>query len=301
MAARATRSASGAASSSDDASRCLLLALSHDELGVIVDGLADPLQPVVAVALSSTCLGLRTPLRPALEVLKERHEKAKALCDKLNSRRYIGMSEVILAELPRATVLNWVSRHLTADDMATLGMITSGMPMLRELLLIDNGFGDPGTTAMCQGLPSLKSLDLGCNKLGPVGAEALAAALHRGALLNLEKLALYGNPIGSEGVAALAKVLRRAPALLSLKLSICKLGDDGVAMLLKDLSKDDFKTLQVLDLENNDVTIASATLIASAIERGMLPDLAQVRVRHGKLDGIVYAALDRRGARKLLE
>ena len=48
MAAHATRSASGAASSSDDASRCLLLALSHDELGVIVDGLADPLQPVVA-------------------------------------------------------------------------------------------------------------------------------------------------------------------------------------------------------------------------------------------------------------
>ena len=64
MAARATRSASG---SSDDASRCLLLALSHDELGVIVDGLADPLQPVVAVALSSTCLGLRTPLQAALE------------------------------------------------------------------------------------------------------------------------------------------------------------------------------------------------------------------------------------------
>ena len=62
MAARATRSASRSARSSDDASRCLVLALSHDELGVIVDGLADPLQPVVAVALSSTCLGLRTPL-----------------------------------------------------------------------------------------------------------------------------------------------------------------------------------------------------------------------------------------------
>ena len=57
-------------------------ALSHDELGVIVDGLADPLQPVVAVALSSTCLGLWAPLRAALGVLKERHERAKALCRK---------------------------------------------------------------------------------------------------------------------------------------------------------------------------------------------------------------------------
>ena len=73
MAARATRSASGgnaaASSDNDDDSRSLLLALSHDELGVIFDGLADPLQPVVAVALSSTCLGLRTPLGAALEVL----------------------------------------------------------------------------------------------------------------------------------------------------------------------------------------------------------------------------------------
>ena len=86
IAARATRSASRKASasgSSDDASRCLLLALSHDELGVIVDGLADPLQPVVAIALSSTCKGLRTPLQAALEVLKERHARAVALCRKV--------------------------------------------------------------------------------------------------------------------------------------------------------------------------------------------------------------------------
>jgi len=84
MAARATRSASRrtASSSSDDASRCLLLALSHDELGVVFDGLADPLQPVVAVALSSTCKGLRTPLRVALEVLQQWHEKATDLVRK---------------------------------------------------------------------------------------------------------------------------------------------------------------------------------------------------------------------------
>ena len=139
---------------------------------MIVDGLADPLQPVVAVALSSTCLGLRTPLRPALEVLKERHEKAKALCDKLNSRRYIGMSEVILVELPRATVLNWVSRHLTADDMATLGMILrrKGVPKLQSLDLTTNLFGDMGMQAFCDGLghataPSLRLLGFENNQI----------------------------------------------------------------------------------------------------------------------------------------
>ena len=60
-------------------------ALSHDALGVIVDGLADPLRPVVAVALSSTCLGLRKPLQAALEVLKGRHERAAALCRKVGT------------------------------------------------------------------------------------------------------------------------------------------------------------------------------------------------------------------------
>jgi len=53
---------------------------------VIFDGLADPLQPVVAVALSSTCLGLRTPLRAALEVLKKRQKKPLKL--HVNDVRY---------------------------------------------------------------------------------------------------------------------------------------------------------------------------------------------------------------------
>ena len=81
MAARATRSASRAARLTEAVATGPLGALSHDELGVVFDGLADPLQPVVAVALSSTCLGLRTPLRAALEVLKKQHESsAAALC-----------------------------------------------------------------------------------------------------------------------------------------------------------------------------------------------------------------------------
>jgi len=66
--ARATRSASRKARVTEAVATGPLGALSHDELGVIFDGLADPLQPGVAVALSSTCLGLRTPLRAALEV-----------------------------------------------------------------------------------------------------------------------------------------------------------------------------------------------------------------------------------------
>ena len=87
MVSRATRSVSRAARQAEAVATGPLGALSHDELGVIVDGLADPLQPIVAVALSSTCLGLRTPLRAALEKLEQQQEKAVALCRKLGVPR----------------------------------------------------------------------------------------------------------------------------------------------------------------------------------------------------------------------
>ena len=182
MAARATRSASRKARLTEAVATGPLGALSHDELGVIVDGLADPLQPVVAVALSSTCLGLRTPLQAALEVLKERHARAVALCRKL------GMS---CAELRVAEELGWYSKGLTADDMATLAMIlmTNGLPRLQELYLMGNSLGNAGMQALCEGLghgavTSLQTLYLGMNNIGPAGAEALAAALaHEGDLL----------------------------------------------------------------------------------------------------------------------
>ena len=111
-------------------------ALSHDELGVIVDGLADPLQPDVAVALGSTCLGLRTPLGTALDVLRQRHERVKALLHKLRTRRLQIYNEnnalpwrtmdvnFTCAELSDVDDLGELSdQDLNASDMVALGMI----------------------------------------------------------------------------------------------------------------------------------------------------------------------------------
>ena len=278
MAARATRSASrkaaSSSSSSDDASRCLLLALSHDELGVIFDGLADPLQPVVAVAFSSTCLGLRTPLLAALEVLKERHARAAALC------RKVGLS---CAALRCAENLSWGGKGLTADDMATLGMIlrTNGLPQLLELYLISNRLGTAGMQALCEGLgrgsaPALRDLSLGFNGIGPVGAEALAAALRRGAMPKLETLGLSRNPIGNQGVAALAAPLRKMPALRTLSLGFCEIGDEGMASLLDNLGKDDFKKLERLFLVNNNITDAGCARLVSTLDAVGMPKLEHV-------------------------
>ena len=143
MAARATRSARRKARLTEAVATGPLGALSHDELGVIVDGLADPLQPVVAVALSSTCLGLRTPLQAALQVLKERHERAVALCRKVR---------LSCADMCVAYELDSHDKGLTATDMATLGMIlrTNGRPRLQILALDGNGLGDTAMHVITQ-------------------------------------------------------------------------------------------------------------------------------------------------------
>jgi len=279
MAARATRSASRAASSDDDSERCLLLALSHDELGVIVDGLADPLQPVVAVALSSTCLGLRTPLRAALEVLKERHARAVALCRKVGTASY----PCSCAKLRVAPRLDWMSKGLTADHMATLGMIlrTNGLPQLQTLGLFNNSFGDAGVQSLCDGLgggsaPLLRILNLGGNQFGPVGAEALAAALRKGAMPKLEEVNVIYNPISNQGVAALAPVLRKMPALKTLDLVCCEIGDEGVASLVANLGRDDFKALTRLFLDGNEITDAGCARLVSALDAVGMPKLEHI-------------------------
>jgi len=277
MAARATRSASrrsAVASSSDDASRCLLHALSHDELGVIVDGLADPLQPVVAVAFSSTCLGLRTPLLAALEVLKERHARAVALCRKL---------ETSCAALRDAEELMGYGKELTADHLATLGtLLSKWLPRLKELYVYENGFGDAGMQALCEGLgrgdaPSLRGLNLGDDKIGPVGAEALAAALRRGAMPKLKVMNFSFNSLGNQGVVALAAPLRSLAALEHLYLVNCGIGDEGVASLVANLGKDDFKALKMLFLDTNAITDAGCATLArvrDAPNTNALPRLA---------------------------
>jgi len=270
MAARASRSASRKARATEAVATGPLGALSHDELGVIFEGLADPLQPVVAVALSSTCLGLRTPLQAAIEVLKERHERTVALCRKVGSPG--------CAALRDAEVLLWIKQGLTADDMATLAMIlrTNGLPRLLQLYLGRNRFGDAGMQALCEGLgpgaaPSLSTLDLSSNQFGPAGAEALAAALRKGALPKLEALGVGGNPFGNQGMAALAEPLRKLHALNALDLGNCELGNEGVASLVAKLGKDDFK-LGVLFINDNKISDAGGATFVSAIDGAGLSD-----------------------------
>jgi len=273
MAVNACRSAR----SSGGESHCLLLALSHDELGVVVDGLADPLRPVVAVAFSSTCKGLRTPLRAALELLAQRHAMAAALC-----RTWAGDDQIsTIARFRDAEQLSWKhSSRLTAEDMSTFGMLLSGgsLPMLRDVDFSNALPGDAYMQAFCDYLesgaaPALRGFAYASNQLGPLGAEALAAALQRGALPNLEGLMLTDNWLGDKGVAALAPAARKMPALKELSLQECLVGDEGVTALVNLPDKNDFLALETLRFLYNKITDAGAATLAATLILGGLPRL----------------------------
>ena len=173
--------------------------------------------------------------------------------------------------------------------MATLGMLfhTHGLPKLKVLLLHDNRFGDAGLITLCAGLIratlrgvtcSLEVLGLSFNHVGPAGAEALSAALSRGALPHLQRLNLNNNPLGNQGITALAPALRKQRALCDVDLMACNISDKGVAAMCAGLVKGDFGLLHMVDLTNNKVTEQGCASLLSCLEQGWLPSLYSVHL-----------------------
>jgi len=184
-------------------------------------------------------------------------------------------------ELRAATELDWWQKGLDTNDMAVLGMILRFLPSLQSLEVSDNPVGDTGMQAMCAGLgvgtaSSLSVLNLAGNKFGPAGAEVLAAALGRGAMPKLEELKIYCNAIGSQGLTALAAPLRKMPALKRLLLNSCDTGDEGVASLVDNLGKNDFKKLEMLGLLDDNITDAGCAALASSLDTGGMPMIDKI-------------------------
>ena len=77
-------------------------------------------------------------------------------------------------------------------------------------------------------------------------------------------------------MAALAAPLRELPALKTLSLSGCKIGDEGVASLVDNLGKDDFKALERLELDETNLTDKTCTTLAAALNEGAMPKLTHL-------------------------
>ena len=263
-------------STNDETPPRRLLDLDDDLLVFIGTRLADPLEPQLVVALSSTCKGLRSPLRVALEALEPHHRRAA----KLFHRQ--GQSCAMARD---SQILYYQGRALTADDVTTLGLIlsTNRMPMLSVLGLPQSGLGGAGLRSLCEslgrsGLPTITALILHTNALGPAGAVALGAALGAGVLPNLVNLQIQGNSIGDEGLRALAPPLRVRRALKLLHLGANGIGDEGIGYLVGGLGGGELMALKELYLEHNQITDAGCATLRDALDTGALPALAKLRI-----------------------
>jgi hypothetical protein len=267
--------------------------LSGDEQGIILGQLRNTLEPRLAMYFSSASTELRALLTPAVQQeLKADHEVAAALCVKMGMRS--------CTELREATSVRCEDMGLSACDLATLGLLGSVLPALKELTLDETSgsAGPDGVQRLAEGLvagalPAVTELDLGGLHVGEAGASALAAALDRGALPRLKILYLVNAAIGDAALVVLAPALRRRPALEALYLCGNPFGDEGLAALLAPappagtppLPTGGLKKLELLNLDYTQVSDAGCAALAAALDSGALPALG-----HLMLDDIPASA-----------
>ena len=123
--------------------------------------------------------------------------------------------------------------------------------------------------------------------MGDAGASEFAAALDRGALPQLDGLALTDADIGDAALAALAPALRRRPALERLCLGSNRFGDEGLAALVAPPPPPagtppppagGLKKLELLDLGFTRVTDAGCATLAAELDNGALPALEELKL-----------------------
>jgi len=260
-----------------------LSTLSGDEQGVILGQLRNTLEPRLVMYFSSASKELRALLPPAVQQqLRADYEEATALCLKVGTQS--------CKELRAAEVVVWRGKDLSAADLATLAKLGSVLPALEYLILDDcSGLAGPdGVPRLAEGLvagalPAVTVLSIGGMHVGDAGASALAAALDRGALPRLKDLVLGDAAIGDAALASLAPALRRRPALERLILRRNPFGDEGLAALVPPPPAGTppppaggLKKLEVLDLNNTQVTNAGCATLAAALGSGALPALEEV-------------------------
>jgi hypothetical protein len=280
-----------------------LAALSGDAQCIIFNQLCNVLDTRIAATFSSTSSELRAVTQAPRQQLRADHEAAAALCRKMGLRS--------CKELREAKTVDCFYKGLSVDDLATLGTLSSVLPALEVLRLVEPAAGPDGVQRLAVGLgagalPAVTILSLNSMHVGDAGASALAAALGRGALPRLQRLYLTSTAIGDAGLVALAPALRRRPALERLGLGRNPFGDSGLAALvappppaagaLPPLAGGLTK-LKALYLLNTQITDVGCAALAAALDSGALPALEVLALQRTPASATAKATVGRAGLR----
>ena len=280
--------------------------LSGDQQRSIFCHLWNTLDPRDA-AFSGVNLELQASTQALLQQLRADHEAAAALCLKVGMRS--------CKELREAKQVHWNNKGVTVADLELLGTLGSVLPALEMLSLYEPSAsaGHGGVQRLAEGLgagalPAVTYLAISAVHVGDAGASALAAALGRGALPRLKRLNLSNAAIGDAGLLALALALRRLPALEKLYLSNNPFGDEGLAALVAPpppagalppptagLAK-----LEVLVLNNTQITYAGCAALAARLDNGALPALVLLNMHGSPASAAAKTAVGRAGLKVLL-
>ncbi|WP_268986517.1 gala protein [Streptomyces sp. CC210A] len=159
---------------------------------------------------------------------------------------------------------------LGAAGAARLLPAAAASPHAVHVLLGTNAVGDDGARTLARTLTAgrhgLHTLYLGCNRIGPEGAAALAGPLATDG--TVRALWLKRNPLGDAGARTLAAMLRRNTALRTLDLVNTGLTTDGLHALTDALT-DRPEPVERLFLGGNGLTAAAAPLLAALLCTGV--------------------------------
>jgi len=111
-------------------------------------------------------------------------------------------------EAPGVYLLSWITFNARIGDEGVRLLASSpAARRLENLSLLNNGLTADGAAVVASGFENLRDLNLGRNRIGDPGVQALCRST---TLSNLHTLRLYSVGIGPDGIAAFA---RSEPAL----------------------------------------------------------------------------------------